>query len=213
VLSRRSTIALPGPLPGFEQITRYWDGERQIPVAKILPGEYYVSNQNELITTVLGSCVSACIRDRVFGIGGMNHFMLPVSKTGDWNGSDSISGNATRYGNFAMEHMINDILKQGGQRKNLEVKVFGGGKIISSMSSVGLNNIEFVHEYLRIEGLQLVSEDVGDSYPRKVIFFPASGRVQVKKIKQLHNDTLLQREQSYKHSIDHQPLVGDIELF
>ncbi len=112
-----------------------------------------------------------------------------------------------------MEHMINDILKHGGQRENLEAKVFGGGKIISSMSSVGLNNIEFVHEYLRIEGLQLLSEDVGDSYPRKVIFYPASGRVQVKKIKQLHNDTLLQREQSYKHSIDHQPLVGDIELF
>ncbi len=208
-----SNLVFLKPLSGFEGIQRYWDRERQMPAAKILPGEYYVSNQNELITTVLGSCVSACIRDPVAGIGGMNHFMLPNSERGNWNGKHSIASNATRYGNFAMEHMINDILKHGGERGNLEVKVFGGGKIISSMSSVGLNNIKFIHEYIRIEGLQLLSEDVGDCYPRKIVFYPASGRVQVKKIKQLHNDTLLWREQTYKKSIDHQPVVGEVELF
>ncbi|MCB1830788.1 MAG: chemoreceptor glutamine deamidase CheD [Chromatiaceae bacterium] len=184
-----------------------------MPAAKILPGEYYVSNQNELITTVLGSCVSACIRDPVAGVGGMNHFMLPNSERGDWSGRDGVASNATRYGNYAMEHMINDILKHGGRRGNLEVKVFGGGQIISSMSSVGLNNINFIHEYIHIEGLQLLNEDVGDCYPRKIVFYPASGRVQVKKIRQLHNDALLQREQSYKQSIDHQPVAGEVELF
>jgi len=97
-------------LSGFESINRYWDRAHQMPAAKILPGEYYVTQQNEIITTVLGSCVSACIWDRAAGIGGMNHFMLPLSHTGDWGGSGLIS-TATRYGNFAMEHMINDILK------------------------------------------------------------------------------------------------------
>lgn len=184
-----------------------------MPAAKILPGEYYVSNQNELITTVLGSCVSACIRDPVVGVGGMNHFMLPISESGNWDGALGIASNATRYGNYAMEHMINDILKHGGRRGNLEVKVFGGGKIISGMSSIGLNNIKFIHEYLRIEGLKLLNEDVGDSYPRKIIFYPSSGRVQVKKIRRLDNDTLLQRERAYKRSIERHPVTGEVELF
>lgn len=127
-----SNLVFLKPLSGFEGIQRYWDRERQMPAAKILPGEYYVSNQNELITTVLGSCVSACIRDPVAGIGGMNHFMLPNSERGNWNGKHSIASNATRYGNFAMEHMINDILKHGGERGNLEVKVFGGGKSLAA---------------------------------------------------------------------------------
>ncbi len=199
-------------LPGFESINRYWDRAYQMPAAKILPGEYYVTQQNEIITTVLGSCVSACIWDRVFGIGGMNHFMLPISHNGEWGGSELIS-TATRYGNYAMEHMINDILTHGGHRQNLAIKVFGGGQIISELSNIGFKNIEFVQCYIKQEGLALVGEDVGDCFPRKVVFFPKSGRVRVKKLKQLHNDTLIKRERAYQHDIEDTSIEGSIELF
>jgi chemotaxis protein CheD len=206
--------ALGRPLAGFEGINRYWDREHGLVAAKILPGEYYVTNGNELVTTVLGSCVSACIRDRIFGIGGMNHFMLPVSDSGSWGGlSKDIAGTATRYGNYAMEHMINEILKNGGHRRNLEVKVFGGGQIIDSMTDIGERNIRFVQEYLAMEGLNLVGQDLGDIYPRKVVFFPATGRVRIKKLKQMHNDTVVKREINYRAELRQEPVEGEIELF
>jgi chemotaxis protein CheD len=201
-------------LAGFESINRYWDREHNIVAAKILPGEYYVTNKDELVTTVLGSCVSACIRDRVFGIGGMNHFMLPASDSGTWGGVQPGSTNtATRYGNYAMEHMINDILKHGGHRRNLEVKIFGGGKIINTMTDIGNRNISFVRAYIAMEGMTLAGEDVGDIYPRKVVFFPLTGRVRMKKLKHLHNDTVLRREVAYQHQLIAQPVEGEIELF
>lgn len=204
---------LPRLLPGFEAINRYWDRQHEMPAAKILPGEYYVTNQDEVITTVLGSCVSACIRDRVFRVGGMNHFMLPASDSGDWNGGASLTSSANRYGNYAMEHMINDILKHGGQRRNLEVKIFGGGQIIQAMTNIGRRNIEFVRHYLTMEGLQVVNEDVGDVYPRKILYFPATGRVRLRKLQNLHNDTIIRREQAYQQDLQVSPLEGSIELF
>jgi chemotaxis protein CheD len=206
--------SLPPTLAGFESIKRYWDRTNEVVAAKILPGEYYVTTQNEMVTTVLGSCVSACIRDRVFGIGGMNHFMLPVDKTGEgWSGATDLLSSATRYGNYAMEHMINDILKNGGHRKNLEAKVFGGGQIIATMTDVGRKNIDFVLHYLEQEGLKITSQDLGDIYPRKVNYFPATGRVRVKKLRHLHNDTIARREKDYQHELEVKPVEGDIELF
>ena len=199
-------------LPGFEHINRYWDRLHQMQAAKILPGEYYVTSHDEVITTVLGSCVSACIRDRVFGVGGMNHFMLPISDGQGWGNSDLVSS-ATRYGNYAMEHMINDILKYGGHRKNLEVKIFGGGQIISSTTNIGTNNIDFVREYIFAEGLRVAGEDVGDIYPRKVVYYPKSGRVRIKKLKHMHNDTIINREREYQHDLQEEPVEGSIELF
>jgi chemotaxis protein CheD len=204
---------LHNPLPGFEHINHYWDRRHGMPAAKILPGEYYVTNHDEIITTVLGSCVSACVRDRLFGIGGMNHFMLPASEGGDWNGAVDAASTVTRYGNFAMEHMINDILKHGGHRRNLEVKIFGGGRIINAKTNIGATNIEFVREYLQLEGLTIASEDVGDIYPRKILYFPLTGRVRVKKLKDMHNDTIVQREQRYKQELEAKPQDGGIELF
>ncbi len=199
---------------GFEHVNRYWDRERDMVAAKILPGEYYVTHQNELITTVLGSCVSACIRDRESGIGGMNHFMLPQTNVGKFNkGSEAIVGIATRYGNYAMEHLINAILSNGGKRKNLEVKVFGGGKIIPALTDVGMKNIDFVLAYLDQEGLKLLSQDLGDIYPRKVVYFPKTGKVAMKKIQDLHNDTIIQRERQYIHTLKSAPVAGDVELF
>ena len=199
-------------LPGFDHINRYWDKTNNSYAAKILPGEYYVTTAEELIVTVLGSCISACIRDRVLGIGGMNHFMLPQTDgDGSWGGGSV--NTATRYGNYAMEHMINDILKNGGKRENLEVKVCGGGKILQKMTDIGMKNIAFVRTYLSMEGLDLVAEDVGDIYPRKVQYMPLTGKLRVKKLRSLHNDTIIKRESEYKHEIEDVPVAGDVELF
>lgn len=205
---------LPAPLQGFEKINRYWDPVHGMPAAKIMPGEYYVTAGDELVTTVLGSCVAACVRDRVLGIGGMNHFMLPVSADGKgWNGSGDILSTATRYGNYAMEHMINDILKHGGHKRHLEAKIFGGGRMMDTLSDVGARNIEFVREYLEIEGIPLEGESVGDIYPRKVIYVPATGKALVKRLKHLHNDTILRREADYRRDIAREPVAGSVELF
>lgn len=212
-MSAQHPIGL-APIAGFENIQRYWDPSNQIVTAKLLPGEYYVTNGDEMITTVLGSCVSACIRDTVSGVGGMNHFMLPeTSHSRIHNRGESVVGNATRYGNFAMEHLINIILKNGGKRKNLEVKLFGGGKIIATLSDVGNRNIEFVLNYVDTEALKLVSHDLGDIYPRKVNYYPHTGKVRMKKIKDLHNDTIVLREKMYSSSIKDTPVEGSIELF
>ncbi|OGT00565.1 MAG: hypothetical protein A3K04_04015, partial [Gallionellales bacterium RBG_16_56_9] len=153
----------PNPLldvPGFEHIRRKWNVAYGIHAARLLPGEYYVTVGDEGIYTTLGSCISACIRDRVSGVGGMNHFMLPVAADEHTWKTTSVSA-ATRYGNFAMEKLINIILKNGGQRQNLEVKLFGGGRIMQNMSDVGMLNIAFARDYLQTEGLKVVAEDVG----------------------------------------------------
>ncbi|MGR8929047.1 MAG: chemoreceptor glutamine deamidase CheD [Gammaproteobacteria bacterium] len=212
-MNQSLTIGKPS-IPGFEDITRYWDQENQIVAAKLLPGEYYVTTENEMITTVLGSCVSACIRDSVTGIGGMNHFMLPETTKQRLNNRDeTIVGTAMRYGNYAMEHLINTILQFGGRRKNLEVKLFGGGKIIATLSDVGSRNIEFVLDYVDMEALTLVAHDLGDIYPRKVNFFPCTGRVRMKKIKDLHNETIMLRERQYSSRIKDVSVESSIELF
>ena len=206
-------VGLPS-IDGFDHINRYMDKDHGVIAAKILPGEYYVTQEDELITTVLGSCISACIRDKVSGLGGMNHFMLPETTADKLKqGNEAVVGNATRYGNFAMEHLINTILSNGGKRKNLEVKVFGGGKIIPTLTDVGLKNIDFILEYIDTEGLALLSQDLGDIYPRKIIYFPKTGKVGMKKIKDLHNDTVIRRERQYFNEIKNAPVEGEVELF
>ena len=201
---------MPDVLEGFQSIRRYWDKTHNCYAAKILPGEYYVTREDELVTTVLGSCVSACIRDTVAGIGGMNHFMLPMHK-GDK--SLSILSDAARYGNYAMEHLINDILRQGGKRNRLEFKLFGGGRIMKGMMDIGNKNIEFVEDYIRVEGFSVASQDLGDIYPRKVVYFPRTGRVLMKKLRSMHNDTIIQRENRYIEELRHEPVQGEVELF
>lgn len=201
-------------LAEFSGIKRYWDTQNQIVAAKILPGEYYVTKQDELITTVLGSCISACIRDTKLGIGGMNHFMLPETTENRLNaGQEQVIGNATRYGNYAMEHLINSILSNGGMRQNLEVKLFGGGKIIKTLGDTGQRNINFVLQYVDMEKLVVISTDLGDIYPRKVNYYPMSGRVMMKKIRDLHNDTIVNREKEYRSSIKDIEVESEVELF
>jgi chemotaxis protein CheD len=187
----------------------YYDRTFDCDAAKILPGEYYYTNQNMLIVTVLGSCVAACIRDRVTGLGGMNHFMLP-------DGGDSGPVSASmRYGAYAMEVLINDLLKAGARRESLEAKVFGGGAVLRGFTAmnVGQRNADFVTQFLKTEKIPLVAEDLNDIYPRKVYFFPHNGKVLVKKLMQTHNDTLARREQDYASRLKVTPVAGDIDLF
>lgn len=199
-------------LPGFENIKRSWHNSFETVAARLLPGEYFVTLSDEAIYTTLGSCISACIRDRVSGIGGMNHFMLPASASSDsWKAADNSA--SARYGNVAMEHLINNILKNGGKRQNLEAKIFGGGRIIAKMTDVGLRNITFARDYLQTEGLKVTSEDVGDTFPRMVVYFPATGKVRVKRLRSLHNNTIVELETKYLHTIEDKPVSGGIELF
>ncbi|MFC7299381.1 chemoreceptor glutamine deamidase CheD [Herminiimonas aquatilis] len=189
----------------------YYDRTFDRDAAKILPGEYYYTSKDMLIVTVLGSCVSACIRDRVTGVGGMNHFMLP---DGGSDADSPISASA-RYGTYAMEILINDLLKAGAKRENLEAKVFGGGAVLRGFSSmnVGERNAQFVRDFLKVENIRVVAEDLNDIHPRKVYYFPRSGKVLVKKLKQLNNNTLVNREQDYANRLQTNNVAGDIELF
>jgi chemotaxis protein CheD len=187
----------------------YYDRTFDCDAAKILPGEYYYTQQNMLIVTVLGSCVAACIRDRVTGLGGMNHFMLP-------DGGDSGPVSASmRYGTFAMEVLINDLLKAGARRESLEAKVFGGGAVLRGFTAmnVGERNATFVTNFLKTEKIPVLAEDLNDIYPRKVYFFPRTGKVLVKKLMQTHNDTLAKRELDYASRLKVEPVAGDIDLF
>jgi chemotaxis protein CheD len=206
--------APPPALPQFAHVRRYWDPQSDVHAAKLLPGEYYVTTHGEMICTVLGSCVSACVRDRVLGIGGMNHFMLPLDRSkGESAWADAASA-ATRYGNVAMEHLINDLLKLGARRSNLEFKLVGGGKVLAAMTDVGAANIEFVRRYVRTEGFLVTAEDLGDVYPRKVHYFPDSGKVRVKKLLSTRNDTIFERERQYLRVLDTAaPKAGEVELF
>lgn len=204
----------PPLLPGFEHINRYWDASNNIYAAKLLPGDFYVSLHGELITTVLGSCISACIRDPKTGIGGMNHFMLPTkleNTRSNWAGTPVSS--QTRYGNIAMERLINLILSSGSRKQDIEIKLFGGGKVLDISTDIGGRNIDFVRTYLNKEGLNITSEDVGGSLPRKIQYYPLTGRVRVKKLNAMHNLTLTIREKEYITYINKAPVEGKIDIF
>lgn len=189
----------------------YYDRTFDCDAAKILPGEYYFTGKDMLIVTVLGSCVAACIRDRVSGLGGMNHFMLP---DGGGDSENPISA-SMRYGTYAMEVLINQLLKAGARRENMEAKVFGGGAVLRGFTAinVGERNAEFVLKYLRAEKMRVTAEDLNDIYPRKVYFFPRTGKVLVKKLMQVHNDTLVKREQDYASRLKTNTVGGEVELF
>ena len=186
----------------------YYDKRFETEAVKLLPGEYFVTARDKLLVTVLGSCVAACIRDRVNGVGGMNHFMLPGE------GDDALSSSA-RYGVYAMEKMINELLKAGAQRNNLEAKLFGGGNVLRgfTVANVGERNAEFALNYLRTERIAVVAQDLLDIYPRKVYFFPKTGRVLVKQLRHAHNETIVDREQVYRSRIKVAEVQGDVELF
>jgi chemotaxis protein CheD len=206
---------LPPPaLIGFDHVARHWDREQDAWSARILPGQFYVTRADELIDTVLGSCVAACVRDPIAGVGGMNHFMLPES-TNDTNNSwlDPKHGLATRYGSFAMESLINELQKHGAARSRLEVKLFGGGKILDSTIDVGARNAQFAREFVRLEGFTIAAEDLGDVFPRKVIYDPQTGRVRVKRLNSIERARVAGAERSYAETVANTAPGNDVELF
>jgi len=218
-----ASAAVPGldtVLPGFEHLRRFWDPALNCVSVKVLPGEFYVSTQAEMISTVLGSCVSACIFDRRRCIGGMNHFMLPEplnertgARAGEADAWTATVGRATRYGIDAMEHLLNAIFKAGGQRADLEVKIFGGGRVLAQMTDVGQRNIEFVQRYIATERLNLSASDLGDVYPRQVQFFPATGKARVRLLRRRTDVVLVDDERQYLKRLATSPITGEVELF
>ncbi|UVT14520.1 MAG: chemoreceptor glutamine deamidase CheD [Nitrospira sp.] len=195
----------------FAHIRRMRDSRFPHEIASILPGEFFVSREPMVVYTVLGSCISACIRDPIIRVGGMNHFMLPEPKE---NAHDSW-GESTRYGSFAMESLINEILKRGGIKSRLEIKLFGAGRIYDGHIDVGDKNAKWVIQYLKSEGLTVLKTDLGDVFPRKVYYFTESGRVLLKKIERIKNRTIFERENEYATRIqqrEQQP-AEDVTLF
>ncbi|MDO8376502.1 MAG: chemoreceptor glutamine deamidase CheD [Aquabacterium sp.] len=183
----------------------YWDAHFRNDAVKVLPGEYFVFDEDMLITTTLGSCIAACIWDRERRIGGMNHFMLPEG-----------SGDSGRYGSYAMELLINELMKKGATRMTLEAKIFGGGAVIGGMSSinVGERNTQFVIDYLQTERIPIVSRDVLEIYPRKVCFLPASGKAMVKRLAPTHADAFVAQDRmAAQKAVPATTGGGSVDLF
>jgi chemotaxis protein CheD len=207
--------SLPPPaLPQFAHIARYWDQSHGCFMARVLPGEFYVTQHAEAVSTVLGSCVSACIRDTRLNVGGMNHFMLPLDASMGSSAWGEAASSATRYGNVAMERLINEILKLGGRREELEIKLVGGGHVLAEMTTdIGRRNIEFVRHFVEQEGYRVHGEDLGDRFARRVVYFPQSGRMRVRKLVTERDESLAAQERAYLKKLDTTPLEGEIELF
>jgi chemotaxis protein CheD len=203
--SSNSLMAKVKPAAG----RRFFDAATAVWMMKVFPGEYYLTKEtNELLVTVLGSCVSACIRDPVAGVGGMNHFMLPQHGSGVW-GNDLKS---TRFGNFAMEKLLNELIKAGCVRERMEIKVFGGGNVTDTSNAVGSDNAEFVLSYLRAEGLRCAATDLGVTLPRRIHYYPATGRVVRRLLGVSERYSIDREENDYGSRLQQQP-AGEIELF
>ena len=185
----------------------YFDHHFQYNAVKVLPGEYFVSNQELVIMTVLGSCIAACLWDTRAQVGGMNHFMLPESDSADDSG---------RYGSYAMELLINEMMKAGARRESLQAKIFGGAQVMAGFTTmnVGERNTQFVKDYLHTERIPILSEDVLDIHPRKVCFFPTTGRAMVKRLAHAHPESLVAQERSGNAaSVAKSTAGGSVDLF
>lgn len=185
----------------------YCDHHFQYDAVKVLPGEYFVSGEDLMIMTVLGSCIAACIWDGRSRAGGMNHFMLPDG--------DSLDGGG-RYGSYAMELLINKLLKAGARRESMQAKVFGGAQVMAGFTSmnVGERNTQFVLDYLSTERIPVVSQDVLDIHPRKVCFFPVTGKALVKRLAHAHPESLVVEERKGNVvSVVKSTAGGSIDLF
>jgi len=192
---------------GFD---RYFDAELGVPAVRLRPGECYVAeSRDEMIVTVLGSCVAACVRDPETGIGGMNHFMLAESETGEWGGVSQ----AMRYGNHAMESLINAILRTGCPRARLEIKVFGASSLGAGGARVGEANQTFVRRYLAYEGLSAAAEDLGGGRPRRIHYLPGIGRVKRLFLAPTEGAAIASGETAYRRRLRTPAPAGDIDLF
>jgi chemotaxis protein CheD len=184
----------------------YHDHHFHQDAVKVLPGEYYVTADDMMVMTVLGSCIAACIYDPRVRVGGMNHFMLP-------DGGMDAGG---RYGSFAMELLINEMMKLGARRETMQAKVFGGGQVMHTFTTmnVGERNTQFVLDYLQTERIAVISKDVLDIHPRKVCYFPATGKAMVKRLAHSHPETLETQERKSSASVVAKAITGgSVDLF
>jgi chemotaxis protein CheD len=203
--SSLETLKARSPKPG-EASSFYRDHHFNIDTVKVLPGEYYVTTDDMMVMTVLGSCIAACIWDPKVRVGGMNHFMLP-------EGAGDTSG---RYGSYAMELLINEMIKLGARRESMQAKVFGGGQVMHSFTTmnVGERNTAFVLDYLQTERIAVISKDVLDIYPRKVCYFPATGKAMVKRLAHSHPETLeTQERKGNAATVAKTNAGGSVDLF
>ena len=196
--------ALPRPI--LEEL-------QHVNAIKVLPGESHTAGgPDDLLVTTLGSCVAACIRDPQTGFGGMNHFMLPLSHdgAGNWGGVSR----SLRYGNHAMEALINEVLRRGCSRRSLEIKVFGGGNVIGGSSDIGHANARFVLGYLKNEGLTVAAADLGGDRARRIYYYPATGVVKRLILRRAGDDQDVRRGESlYQRRLRGEPEAGEVELF
>ncbi|WP_377808768.1 chemotaxis protein [Azospirillum sp. A29] len=189
---------------------RYFNREFNADAVKIGLGQQAVSDRPDLmIATTLGSCVAACIHDPVRGIGGMNHFMLPDLPASELEGA----GMAARYGSVAMERLINALLAAGAERQRLQVKLFGGGRVIESSYDIGGLNCRFALDYVRTEGLTLAGHDLGGGSARRVHYFPHSGRALRRLLRPEAAADTVTRERRFITHLSHAPEEGEVELF
>lgn len=186
---------------------RFFDSAKSTWMIKVFPGEYSVTGRpDETLVTVLGSCVSACIRDPRTGFGGMNHFMLP-------DGSSSNREASARYGGFAMEKLINELIKGGCRRESMEIKVFGGGNLTGGRVDVGAQNAEFVLRYLAAEGLTCAVQDLGGPYARRILYAPTTGRVERRLLKDTDARPVTLEETQYARRLADEKPAGEVQLW
>lgn len=179
-------------------------------IVKLFSGDCYVTDKpKHLLVTILGSCVSACIRDPIAGIGGMNHFLLPHGEHRDFDHVNE----ATRYGAYAMEQLINGIISKGGVKSRLEVKVFGGGNVIKSNTLIGDRNVQFVREFLRKEGLLITGSDLGGTYPRRIHYYPDTGKVMMRNLRRQEDMKVIEEERQFAAALEKKPVEGEVDLF
>lgn len=177
---------------------------------KVFLGHHLVSDRSDvMMVTTLGSCVAACVHDPATAIGGMNHFLLPEVPESE----DGGAGAAARYGSVAMERLINELLSRGAQRGRLEVKLFGGARVIDSSFDVGQRNAAFALDYVRREGLKLVGQDLGGASARRIHYFPHSGRAMRKMLRPEALSETANQELHFRTTLRQQPIEGDVELF
>jgi len=191
---------------------RYWDSQAGAYAVTVLPGKHYLTSaRDQVISTLLGSCVAACMFDLSAGWGGLNHFLLPC---GGPDGPD-LGDTSTRYGNYAMEVLINGLLKRGARRDALEVKVFGGANVIEthSKNKIGSKNADFVLSFLKSENFRVSAQHLGGDRPRRVIFNPTTGKVQMQLLKRSESRKVETVEKGYNARVKQSGLTGSIELF
>lgn len=187
---------------------RSFDAGSGLWVTKIFSGDWYVTQENEMLVTILGSCISACVRDPVAGVGGMNHFLLPGDDATIPKANDS-----ARYGVAAMENLFNALFKAGARKERLEIKVFGGGNVTNGNVRIGSTNAAFIRYFLTREGLRIASEDMEGTQPRRLHYYPLTGKVMMRKLPAKDSTRLLDEENRYRKTLLNRPSEGDVDLF